>query len=115
MAEVSAPSEVSVEELSTPPSLARRLGLGFWASIGFVILVVSLALLAPILPIADPGETNIGGRLEGPRSGLWFGADTTGRDVLSLTIWGSRISLLIGFLAIPVSYTHLTLPTTPYV
>ena len=87
-----------------PPSIARQLGLGFWLSAGFVVFIVALALLAPVLPIADPNETAIGGRLEGPRSGLWFGADSTGRDVLSLTIWGSRISLLVGFIAILIGF-----------
>ncbi len=88
-----------------PPSVARQLGLGFWLSSAFVVLVVALALLAPILPIADPDQTAIGGRLEGPRPGLWFGADSTGRDVLSLTIWGSRISLLVGFIAIVIGFS----------
>ena len=86
------------------PSLARRLGPGFWLSVGFLLLVFGAAILAPVLPIADPDQTAIGGRLEGPRSGLWFGADSTGRDVLSLTIWGSRISLLVGFIAIVIGF-----------
>ncbi len=86
------------------PSLARRLGPGFWLSVSFLLLVFGAAILAPVLPIADPEQTAIGGRLEGPRSGLWFGADSTGRDVLSLTIWGSRISLLVGFIAIVIGF-----------
>lgn len=88
-----------------PQSLARRLGPGFWLSAGFLVVVFGAALLAPVLPIADPEQTAIGGRLEGPRSGLWFGADSTGRDVLSLTIWGSRISLLVGFIAIVIGFS----------
>lgn len=85
-------------------STFRQLGFGFWLSIAWLSLVVSLALLAPVLPLADPNETAVGGRLEGPRSGLWFGADSTGRDVFSLTIWGSRISLLVGLIAIIVGF-----------
>ena len=92
-------------EIPKTPSLFRRLGIGFWLSSGFVLVIVALAILAPVLPIADPDQTAIGVRLEGPRSGLWFGADSTGRDVLSLTIWGSRISLLIGFLAILIGFS----------
>lgn len=91
-------------EIAAPPSTFARLGLGFWLSTGFVLLIVALAVLAPILPIADPNETAVGGRLESPRPGLWFGADSTGRDVLALTIWGSRISLLVGFLAILIGF-----------
>ena len=102
MAEDTTPEFEEVD--GPPPSLARQLGVGFWLSAGFVVFVVALALLAPVLPLADPNETAIGGRLEGPRSGLWFGADSTGRDVLSLTIWGSRISLLVGFIAILIGF-----------
>ena len=91
--------------VADPPSVARQLGFGFWLSVGYLVVVVALAILAPVLPLADPGETAIGGRLEGPRPGLWFGADTTGRDVLSLTIWGSRISLLVGFIAVLIGFS----------
>ncbi len=90
---------------NAPQSLAKRLGMGFFLAAGFLVVVFAAALLAPVLPIADPDQTAIGGRLEGPRSGLWFGADSTGRDVLSLTIWGSRISLLVGFIAIVIGFS----------
>jgi len=82
----------------------RRLGFGFWLASGWLAVVVVLAIVAPLLPINDPRETRIGGPLEAPSSELWFGADATGRDVLSLTIWGARTSLLVGFLAIFVGF-----------
>jgi len=106
MASASTPTAPSVDaEASTDaPSIARRLGFGFWLSAGFVLLMVVLALLAPVLPIEDPGATAVGGQFEGPRPGLWFGADILGRDVFSITIWGSRISLLVGFIAIVVGF-----------
>ncbi len=91
-------------DLGDERSVARQLGWGFWLCAGWLALVVILALLAPILPLADPNKTAVGGRLEGPRSGLWFGADSTGRDVFSLTIWGARISLLVGLIAIVVGF-----------
>ncbi len=90
--------------LPDPPSIAKQLGLGFWISVGFLGLIVALAVLAPVLPIADPNETAVGGKFESPNPGLWFGADSTGRDVLALTIWGARISLLVGFLAIMIGF-----------
>ena len=67
----------------------RRLGFGFWFSIGWLVLVIGLALLAPILPLAPPDET-----LNGPRAGGFtaqnpLGTDDGGRDLLSRTIWGS--------------------------
>ena len=83
----------------------RRLGFGFWISVGWLVLLIALALLAPVLGLADPKQTGVAGRLEGPRSGLWFGADATGRDVFALTIWGARISLLVGIIAIFIGFT----------
>ena len=57
-----------------------------------------------------------------------LGTDGQGRDMLATILYGSRISLIVGFSAVifalvlgvtlgltAVSYTHLTLPTTPYV
>lgn len=102
-------------------SIARRLGVGFWLSVAWLVLVSGLALFAPlltleqreansrpdrsVLTLAHPDDTAVGGRLESPRAGLWFGADNTGRDVLSNTIWGARISLLVGLLAIVIGFT----------
>jgi peptide/nickel transport system permease protein len=83
----------------------RRLGFGFWICVGWMVLLITVALLAPVLGLADPKQTGVGGRLESPRPGLWFGADATGRDVFSLTIWGARISLLVGFIAIIIGFT----------
>ena len=88
----------------SPPSIAKQLGVGFWLSIAFLTAIVLLAVLAPVLPLEDPNKVAVGGKLEGPRAGLWFGADSTGRDVFSLTIWGARISLLVGFLAILIGF-----------
>ena len=78
----------------------RKIGFGFWVSIVWMILVILAALLAPILPISDPDQTGVGGRLDSPNWDNWFGTDTNGRDMFSRTIWGSRISLTVGFFAI---------------
>jgi peptide/nickel transport system permease protein len=70
---------------------------------GLVILVffVAVALLAPVIASSkglDP--TQAGGRPFQPPSVAYpFGTDELGRSVLTLTIWGARISLLVGFLA----------------
>lgn len=86
------------------PSRARQLGFGFWLSIGWILLVTFLAVFAGVLPISDPDQIGVGDRFESPRSGLWFGGDALGKDVFALTIWGGRISLLVGFLAIVIGF-----------
>jgi peptide/nickel transport system permease protein len=78
----------------------RTIGPGFWIAIGWIVLMVGAAFLAPILPIADPDQTGVGGRLDAPSWDTWFGTDTNGRDMFSRTIWGSRVSLTVGFFAI---------------
>lgn len=59
--------------------------------------VVLLAVLSPwILP--DPAAIDGDHRLQPPQSGLWFGGDNFGRDVLARVVAGARSSLLVGVL-----------------
>ncbi|MCK9229667.1 MAG: ABC transporter permease [Syntrophales bacterium] len=64
-----------------------------------VILLFALSLFAPVIAPYDPGEINIDGVLEPPSREHLLGTDQLGRDVLSRMIWGSRISLKVGFVA----------------
>src|SRR6185295_9411209 len=77
-------------------------------ALGFVVLIVFVAILAPlIVKIAgtpDPQTTHADltddfGQPLGPRAGHPFGVDKLGRDVLSRTIYGSRVSLEVAFIA----------------
>ncbi len=81
-------------------SRGRALGLFFWLAVGWMGLVVATAVAAPWLPLAHPDQTGFGGRLEAPSGDAWFGTDGNGRDVFSRTLWGARISLVVGFVAI---------------
>ena len=85
-------------------AMQRRLGPGFWIPIGWITLMVAASVLAPILPIADPEETGVGGRLDPPSWDNWFGTDTNGRDMFARTIWGARVSLVVGFVALVVGF-----------
>ena len=85
-------------------AMQRRPGPGFWIPIGWITLMVAAAVLAPILPIADPEETGVGGRLDPPSWDNWFGTDTNGRDMFARTIWGARVSLVVGFVALVVGF-----------
>jgi len=61
---------------------------------------LSLALLAPVLPIGNPIELNMAARLLPPSSTNLFGTDTFGRDLLSRIVWGARVSLLVGLASV---------------
>lgn len=66
-----------------------------------VILVVAVAaVLAPVLPLADPNATNPALRLTSVgQGGFVLGSDQLGRDILSRVIWGARVSLFVGFVS----------------
>jgi peptide/nickel transport system permease protein len=81
--------------------------------IGLVILgiFVVIALAAPLLADADGLKVTkaTGGVLESPSSEFWLGTDDSGRSVLTMLIWGTRISLLVGLLATAISMVIGTL------
>lgn len=62
-----------------------------------VILVIFLALMAPVIAVHDPLEISAKDRLQGISATHWFGTDNMGRDVFSRVLYGARISLLVGF------------------
>ena len=69
------------------------------AALGGVLLAIMLAIaiFAPWLGTVDPESIDPINRLAGPSAAHWFGTDMLGRDVYSRTIYGARISLLVGF------------------
>jgi ABC-type dipeptide/oligopeptide/nickel transport system permease subunit len=64
-----------------------------------IALLILIAICAPL--IAPYGYDQIGNDFrEGPSSAHWFGTDNIGRDVFSRVIYGARVSLTIGLLAV---------------
>ncbi len=76
----------------------HRSGLFGLALLTFFVLV---ALLAPLLADSEGLEVTkaTGGVLEPPGSEFWLGTDENGRSIVTLLIWGARISLFVGLLA----------------
>ena len=66
------------------------------AGVVLIILFVLLALFAPWIAPRDPASIHLPTRLDPPSSAHWFGTDELGRDILSRTIYGARISMLVG-------------------
>ncbi len=84
--------------------LARnRLAL---AGLIVITAVVLLALITPLLPLADPDVTDTANRFHKPfEAGAMLGTDHLGRDLLSRLLWGTRLSLAVGFAAAIVAAT----------
>ena len=60
-----------------------------------VLLMVLIAISAPVLFTEDPNAVEPRNRFVGPSTDNWFGTDVVGRDVYSRTIYGSRVSLIV--------------------
>ncbi|HUJ15212.1 MAG TPA: ABC transporter permease [Thermoanaerobaculia bacterium] len=77
----------------------KRLLKNFAFTSGLILTValVVVALAAPLLAPYDPDVQDTARRLEPPSRQHLLGLDDLGRDVLSRVIWGSRVSLRVGF------------------
>jgi len=77
------------------------------AKIGAVILLVLIlvAIFAPAIAPFDPTQMNAGKPLQPPNLAHWFGTDDFGRDLFSRIVYGSRLTLMIGFIAVGISMT----------
>jgi peptide/nickel transport system permease protein len=76
-----------------------------WVGFGLLLAIVLVAIFAPWIAPHDPLKQNIISRLEPPSSEFWLGTDSFGRDILSRMIYGSRISLMVGFVSILIAMT----------
>ena len=83
----------------------RKLRANKSALIGAAVVTVfvALALLAPVLPIADPNATDWGAIRKAPSAAAWMGTDEIGRDVLARMIWGAQASLLAGVVSVLIA------------
>jgi peptide/nickel transport system permease protein len=66
-------------------------------------ILVALAILAPALAPWEPNKPDMKRILEAPSGKHWFGTDQIGRDVFSRLIYGSRISLAVGFVSVGIA------------
>src|SRR5260370_4931528 len=105
----SAPADaVLPAPVARPKGGRRRTPAVVLLGVGFVAVLLLVAAAAPVLAPQDPIRQSLRGRLAAPtwsgsdgRAHL-LGTDHLGRDVLSRVIFGSRVSLVIGFSAVLV-------------
>ena len=88
-----------------PLAVKRLLGRNLMLALGLVIVLgMSLAaLLAPLLAPFDPNALHLQNILEPPSSRFLLGTDRLGRDVFSRLLYGGRVSLWVGFVAVGIS------------
>ncbi|NLV56286.1 MAG: ABC transporter permease [Acidimicrobiales bacterium] len=80
----------------TPAAVkAKGIGVIGWVAAVWLILVVVVAILAPVLPIDDPEAPGAGRALPLFTEGHVLGTDSSQRDVLSRLVWGARASLTV--------------------
>jgi len=75
--------------------------LRIWLGGGFILLLLIIAILAPLIAPFDPLEQDLLAATAAPgqEPGRWLGTDSLGRDVLSRMIYATRIALTVAFVA----------------
>ena len=68
-----------------------------------VLSLITISLLAPFLSPYDPTTIDVYNVLSPPGKTHWLGTDELGRDLLSRIIWGSRVSLKVGVVAVSIA------------
>jgi peptide/nickel transport system permease protein len=79
----------------------NRLALVCFAVIAAIVLV---AVFAPVVAPYDPNEPDLKNKLSGPTGQHWMGTDQLGRDVFSRIVWGARVSLKVGIVAVGIAF-----------
>ncbi|MCO5178110.1 MAG: ABC transporter permease [Thermomicrobiales bacterium] len=73
------------------------------AALTIIVLMILMAIFAPIIAPYRPDAVDFASVLQGPSREHLLGTDNLGRDVLSRTIYGSRVSLQVGIIAVGIS------------
>ncbi|MBU0574219.1 MAG: ABC transporter permease [Candidatus Margulisiibacteriota bacterium] len=84
-----------------------KISLTFFGAIVLGLLVLT-AVLAPVIAPYDPDEIIEDGTYA-PSAQHWFGTDDLGRDIFSRIVYGARISLTVGFVAVIIAISIGTL------
>ena len=70
--------------------------------LGIILTFVLLAVFAPLISPYDPVAQDLSSAVQAPSAEHWFGTDQLGRDIATRLMYGTRISLLIGVLAVAI-------------
>ena len=91
------------ETLDSDDVLSKKpFGFLFWFAITWVGLIFLAAIFANLLPLQSPNFQNYSALNQGPSSAHLLGTDDLGRDLLARLIFGSRVSLIVGFCGVAI-------------
>lgn len=71
--------------------------------LGIIVLLILMAIFAPIITPYDYYYQQLTSRLQGPSADHWFGTDHLGRDIFTRIIYGARVSLQVGLISIGIA------------
>lgn len=94
------PAEISLGVALWRRFRKNRLAIGGGV---IVLLMVTVATLAPLIAPFDPLKQDYNVALQAPSALHWFGTDDLGRDLLSRVIWGARNSLMAGVVSVLIA------------
>ena len=89
--------ELEEMALGERPEKKKPLGPLFWLCVGWIALNIFGAIFANVLPLQNPLYQNYSAINVGPSLHHIFGTDDIGRDIFSRIVYGSRVSIAVGF------------------
>jgi peptide/nickel transport system permease protein len=72
-------------------------------ALAFLVLLIAVAIAAPLLANHDPIEQDLVNRLQGPNGDHWLGTDSLGRDIFARLVYGARITLVAAAQAVGIA------------
>jgi peptide/nickel transport system permease protein len=94
------PADKDPLEVAVAPVRKKRkakFGFLFWFFVAWIGLTILASIAAPWIGLQNPNNGNFSSLNQGPSTAHWFGTDDLGRDILSRVVYGSRVSLIVGF------------------
>jgi peptide/nickel transport system permease protein len=97
---VPSPLAVVPTERATPRRAHWFRQPALMAGLIIMLIIVGLAVFAPLITHYNPIAQNLTDTLQGPSSQHWLGTDQLGRDTFTRLLYGARVDLRVGFLAV---------------
>ena len=100
LAEQMIPADKDPLEVAVAPVRKKRkakFGFLFWFFVAWIGLTILASIAAPWIGLQNPNNGDFSSLNQGPSTAHWFGTDDLGRDILSRVVYGSRVSLIVGF------------------